>query len=87
MNVHRFFIYIEPSVYEGTQWAVFQPHEPLFTPNAEGSTPQNDIDNGRLIRVVGIAPLKPVEFVIFCIRQKRRVAEALDRRGHRVFWS
>ena len=26
---------------------------------------QNDIDNGRLVCVIGIAPVKPAEFVIF----------------------
>ena len=31
---------------------------------------QDDIDNGRLIVVVGIAPVKPAEFVIFRIQQK-----------------
>jgi phage tail sheath protein FI len=30
---------------------------------------QDDIDNGRLIVIVGIAPLKPAEFVIFRIGQ------------------
>ena len=30
---------------------------------------QDDIDNGRLIVVVGVAPLKPAEFVIFRIGQ------------------
>lgn len=31
---------------------------------------QDDIDNGRLICVIGIAPVKPAEFVIFRITQK-----------------
>jgi phage tail sheath protein FI len=31
---------------------------------------QDDIDNGRLITVIGIAPVKPAEFVIFRIQQK-----------------
>jgi phage tail sheath protein FI len=30
---------------------------------------QNDIDNGRLIVLIGIAPVKPAEFVIFRIGQ------------------
>jgi phage tail sheath protein FI len=30
---------------------------------------QNDIDDGRLNLVIGIAPLKPAEFVIFRIGQ------------------
>jgi phage tail sheath protein FI len=36
---------------------------------------QDDIDNGRLIAVVGIAPVKPAEFVIFRIQQKTRDAQ------------
>lgn len=36
---------------------------------------QDDIDNGRLIAVIGVAPVKPAEFVIFRIGQ---VANALD---------
>ena len=35
---------------------------------------QSDIDNGRLIVVVGIAPVKPAEFVIIRIQQKTREA-------------
>ncbi len=31
---------------------------------------QNDIDNGRLVCLVGVAPLRPAEFVIFRIGQK-----------------
>jgi phage tail sheath protein FI len=30
---------------------------------------QDDIDNGRLICLIGIAPVKPAEFVIFRIQQ------------------
>ena len=30
---------------------------------------QDDIDNGRLICMIGIAPVKPAEFVIFRIGQ------------------
>ena len=30
---------------------------------------QNDLDNGRLVCLVGVAPLKPTEFVIFRIGQ------------------
>ncbi len=37
---------------------------------------QDDIDNGRLICQIGISPVKPAEFAIFRISQKR--AEAGD---------
>jgi phage tail sheath protein FI len=30
---------------------------------------QNDIHDGRLVCVIGIAPVKPAEFVIFRIQQ------------------
>jgi phage tail sheath protein FI len=36
---------------------------------------QDDIDNGRLICLIGIAPVKPAEFVIFRISQKTMEAE------------
>jgi Bacteriophage tail sheath protein len=36
---------------------------------------QDDLDNGRLIAVIGIAPVKPAEFVIFRIQQKTREAQ------------
>jgi phage tail sheath protein FI len=37
---------------------------------------QDDIDNGRLICLIGIAPVKPAEFVIFRIQQKTLETEA-----------
>ena len=37
---------------------------------------QDDIDNGRLVCVIGVAPVKPAEFVIFRISQKTADAEA-----------
>ena len=30
----------------------------------------HDLDNGRLICLIGVAPLQPAEFVIFRIRQE-----------------
>jgi phage tail sheath protein FI len=36
---------------------------------------QGDIDNGRLICLIGVAPVKPAEFVIFRIMQKTALAE------------
>jgi len=36
---------------------------------------QDDIDNGRLICLIGVAPVKPAEFVIFRISQKTLEAE------------
>jgi phage tail sheath protein FI len=36
------------------------------------TTTQRDIDNGILVIEIGFAPLRPAEFVTFCIRHKRR---------------
>ena len=101
VNIRRFFLFMEESIDEGTQWVVFEPNSPstwsrvrrgvtsflniLWREGAlEGATPkdaffvkcdrttmtQDDIDNGRLIMVIGVAPVKPAEFVIFRIGQK-----------------
>jgi len=44
--------------------------EEAYTVRCDRSTmTQNDIDAGRLICVVGVAPVKPAEFVIFRISQ------------------
>jgi hypothetical protein len=40
---------------------------------------QNDIDNGRLIVVIGIAPVKPAEFVVVSIAQLLRPRRPLCR--------
>ena len=39
---------------------------------------QDDIDNGRLIMVIGVAPVKPAEFVIIRIGQKAGGAEVTE---------
>ena len=43
------------------------PDEAFFVRCDRTTTTQDDIDNGRLVCVVGVAPLKPAEFVIFRI--------------------
>ncbi|MBI5958674.1 MAG: phage tail sheath subtilisin-like domain-containing protein [Chloroflexi bacterium] len=51
------------------------PEEAFFVNIGYGLTmTQDDIDNGRMIVVVGIAPVKPAEFVIIRISQKTREA-------------
>jgi phage tail sheath protein FI len=101
VNVRRYFLYLEASIDQGTQWAVFEPNGERLWANVRstisdflysewvsgallGDTPdqaffvrcdrttmtQNDLDNGRLICLVGVAALKPAEFVIFRIGQK-----------------
>jgi phage tail sheath protein FI len=95
VNIRRLTIFIEHSIDEGTQWAVFEPNGEqlwrivraaveafmlrLFQQGAFEATraedayfvrcdrttmTQDDIDNGRLVIVVGFAPLRPAEFVI-----------------------
>jgi phage tail sheath protein FI len=39
---------------------------------------QDDIDNGRLICIIGVAPVKPAEFVIFRIAQWRGGSEVAE---------
>ncbi|MBW4518176.1 MAG: phage tail sheath subtilisin-like domain-containing protein [Scytolyngbya sp. HA4215-MV1] len=46
-----------------------KPEEAFFVKCDRTTMTQNDIDNGRLIIQVGIAPVKPAEFVIFRIGQ------------------
>lgn len=106
VNVRRLFIFLEESIQEGTQWAVFEPNdEPLWARvrqsvtnfltiqwregALQGTTPeeafyvtcdrttmtQDDIDQGRLICEIGIAPVKPAEFVIFRITQSTNRTE------------
>lgn len=102
ISVRRTAILIEESIYNGIQWAVFEPNDHrlwsslrvnigsfmdgLFRAGAfqgEKSSDayfvrcglgdtmtQGDIDAGRVIAVVGFAPLKPAEFVIVRIQQK-----------------
>lgn len=44
--------------------------EAFFVNIGKATMTQGDIDNGRLICVIGVAPVKPAEFVIFRITQQ-----------------
>lgn len=46
------------------------PKEAFFVRCDRSTMSQNDLDNGRLVCLVGVAALKPAEFVIFRIGQK-----------------
>ncbi|MBP0622452.1 phage tail sheath family protein [Cupriavidus sp. LEh25] len=46
------------------------PKEAYFVRCDRSTMTQNDIDNGRMVCIVGVAALKPAEFVIFRIGQK-----------------
>jgi len=100
INVRRLFIFLEASLDQGTQWAVFEPNdqtlwnrliqsvsaflttiwregglmgtkaeEAFFVNCGRDTMSQDDIDNGRLIMVIGVAPVFPAEFVIIRIGQ------------------
>ncbi len=45
------------------------PEEAFFVKCDRNTMTQNDLDNGRLIVEIGVAPVKPAEFVIFKIAQ------------------
>jgi hypothetical protein len=47
-----------------------RPEEAFFVRCDRSTMTQNDLDNGRLICLIGVAALKPAEFVIFRIGQK-----------------
>lgn len=101
VNVRRYFNFLERSIDEGTQWAVFEPNGERLWANIRetigsflenqwrtgaflGTEPrqaffvrcdrttmdQNDLDNGRLVCLIGVAVVKPAEFVIFRVGQK-----------------
>ena len=46
-----------------------KPEKAYFVKCDRSTMTQNDLDNGRLICLIGVAPLRPAEFVIFRIGQ------------------
>ena len=46
-----------------------KPEEAYFVHCDRTTMTQNDLDNGRLVCVVGVAPVTPAEFVIFRLGQ------------------
>lgn len=52
------------------------PQEAFFVRCDATTMTQDDIDNGRLVCYVGIAPVKPAEFVVFRFSQKTASAES-----------
>jgi phage tail sheath protein FI len=46
------------------------PREAFFVRCDRSTMDQNDLDNGRLVCLVGVAVVKPAEFVIFRVGQK-----------------
>jgi|WetSurMetagenome_2_1015567.scaffolds.fasta_scaffold183295_2 uncharacterized protein len=99
--LRRYLNYLERSIDEGTQWAIFEQNNPTLWANLRnsienflftewkkgalvGSKPeeayfvrcdrstmtQNDLDNGRVVCMIGVALLRPAEFAIFRIGQQ-----------------
>lgn len=46
-----------------------KPEKAYFVRCDRSTMRQNDVDNGRLVVLIGVAPLRPTEFVIFRIGQ------------------
>ena len=57
------------SVWRSGALAGTSPEQAFFVNIGRETMTQDDIDNGRLICVIGVAPVKPAEFVIFKIGQ------------------
>lgn len=57
-------------LWRGGALAGSAPSEAFFVNVGRNTMSQDDIDNGRLVCVIGVAPVKPAEFVIFRISQK-----------------
>jgi len=64
------------SVWRDGALAGTTPEEAFFVKCDRTTMTQDDIDNGRLICLIGIAPVKPAEFVIFRISQLTIEAQA-----------
>ena len=61
------FLYSE---WQGGSLLGATPAEAYFVKCDRSTMTQNDLDNGRLVCLIGVAALKPAEFVIFRIGQK-----------------
>ena len=57
-------------MWRGGSLAGSVPSEAFFVNIGRDTMSQDDIDNGRLVCVIGVAHVKPAEFVIFRISQK-----------------
>ena len=100
LNVRRLFNYLEESILNGTQWAVFEPNdhdlwarmrrtisaflvnewrkgalfgltpqEAFYVKCDNETNPPEGIDAGQVVCEIGVAPVKPAEFVIFRLSQ------------------
>ena len=69
-RVHRTIDAFLTRVWRGGALMGSSPGEAFYIDISRNTMTQDDIDNGRLICVIGVAPVKPAEFVIFRITQK-----------------
>jgi len=69
-RVHRTIDAFLTRVWRGGALQGSSPSEAFYIDISANTMTQDDIDNGRLICVIGIAPVKPAEFVVFRITQK-----------------
>ena len=70
MRVQRTIEVFLTNLWRNGSLAGTSPDEAFFVNIGRSTMTQDDIDNGRLICVIGAAPVKPAEFVIFRITQK-----------------
>ena len=64
-------------MWRGGSLAGSVPSEAFFVNIGRDTMSQDDIDNGRLVCVIGVAPVKPAEFVIFQDFSENEVIQAL----------
>lgn len=75
VRVQRTISVFLTNLWRGGSLAGTSPEEAFFVHIGRDTMSQDDIDNGRLICVIGVAPVKPAEFVTFRISQKTADAE------------
>ena len=74
VRVQRTISVFLTGLWRGGSLAGATPEEAFYVSVGRETMSQDDIDNGRLICVIGVAPVKPAEFVIFRITQKTNEA-------------
>ncbi len=70
VRVQRTISVFLENLWRGGSLAGAAPEEAFFVNIGHDTMTQDDIDNGRLVCVIGVAPVKPAEFVIFRLSQK-----------------
>ena len=74
VRVQRTISVFLTNLWRGGSLAGSSTDEAFFVNIGRSTMTQDDIDNGRLVCVIGVAPVKPAEFVIFRITQKTNEA-------------